>query len=173
MPAVASLAVLGLALGLLLGLAARYLRVEGNGLASEIEALLPGTQCGQCGYAGCAGAAQALAAGEAPVTVCPGGGRELVSALASRLGIEVDRTAGAGEPQFAEVREQLCIGCTRCFKACPTDAVMGAARQIHVVLREACTGCGQCVATCPTQATRLVPIPATLQSWYWPAPAPG
>jgi Na+-translocating ferredoxin:NAD+ oxidoreductase RNF subunit RnfB len=43
------------------------------------------------------------------------------------------------------VAEELCIGCCRCSKVCPTDAIVGAAKQIHNVLREACTGCSSCV----------------------------
>ena len=38
-----SLTTLGLAFGLILGLAARFFRVEGNPLVEELEALLPGS----------------------------------------------------------------------------------------------------------------------------------
>lgn len=169
--AIASLATLGLSLGLVLGYAARKLKVEGNPLVAELEAMLPGSQCGQCGFPGCAGAAQALAEGQAPVTLCPPGGRDLVAALAAKMGVEVDLAglADAG-PRVAQVEETLCIGCTRCFKVCPTDAIMGAAKHIHAVFREACTACEKCVDTCPTMAISLVPVPATLQSWYWVKP---
>ena len=55
MSAILALLLLGLTLGSLLGIAARYLKVEGNPLQAEIEALMPGSQCGQCGYPGCGG----------------------------------------------------------------------------------------------------------------------
>lgn len=169
--AIVSLTVLGTVLGLLLGLAARYLRVEGNPIIAEIEQMLPGSQCGQCGYPGCTGAAQALADGSAPVTLCPPGGVALVQALADKLGVEADLSGVEDKgPQVAEVKEEICIGCTRCFKACPTDAIMGAAQQIHVVFREACTACSKCVDVCPTEALSLQPVPVTLQSWYWNKP---
>ena len=74
-------------------------------------------------------------------------------------------------PQLALVAEEICIGCCRCIKACPTDAVVGAAKQIHNVIREACTGCGACIDRCPTEAMSLVPVPVTLQHWIWPKPA--
>lgn len=169
--AIASLSTLGLALGLLLGFAARRLKVEGNPLVAELEALLPGSQCGQCGFPGCTGAANALAEGSAPVTLCPPGGRDLVVILAAKLGVEVD-LSGVKEnvPMIAEVREDLCIGCTRCYKVCPTDAILGAAKQVHAVFREACTACGKCVDICPTEALLMTPVPATLQSWYWRKP---
>ena len=169
--AIASLASLGLILGLILGYAARRLVVEGNPLVAELEAMLPGSQCGQCGFPGCAGAAQALADGSAPVTLCPPGGRDVVVALAAKLGVEAD-LSGVKEtvPSIAEVKEEICIGCTRCYKVCPTDAIMGAAKQIHVVFREACTACGKCVDVCPTEALFMRPVPTTLQSWYWHKP---
>ncbi len=172
--AIISLTSLGVALGLLLGLAARYLKVEGNPLIAEIEQLLPGAQCGQCGFPGCSGAAQALADGSAPVTLCPPGGRAVVQALAAKLGVDADLSnVQDSVPMMAEVKEEICIGCTRCFKVCPTDAIMGAAQQIHVVFREACTACGKCEEVCPTESIKLQPIPVTLQSWYWHKPLTG
>ena len=93
--AVGSLTVMGIALGGLLGVASRYLAVEGNPIEGEIKDLLPGSQCGQCGYVGCAQAAAALAKGEAPVTLCPPGGRALAQQLAAKLGVKVDLSASA------------------------------------------------------------------------------
>ena len=52
-----------------------------------------------------------------------------------------------------------------------TDAIIGAAKQIHNVIREACTGCSSCVDVCPTEALGMMPIPVTLQHWTWPKPA--
>jgi electron transport complex protein RnfB len=88
--AVISITILGLVLGTLLGTAARYLRVEGNPLQQEIEDMLPGSQCGQCGFPGCSPAAEALANGNAEVTLCPPGGRSLALALADKLGVSAD-----------------------------------------------------------------------------------
>lgn len=169
---VGSLAAMGLTLGSVLGVASRYLAVEGNPIEAELQAMLPGSQCGQCGYVGCAQAAAALAKGEAPVTLCPPGGKATVEALAAKLGIKVDlsKVADTG-PQIAEVTEEICIGCCRCMKVCPTDAIIGAAKQIHNVIREACTGCTSCVDVCPTEALNMMPIPVTLQHWTWPKPA--
>ncbi len=169
--ALLSLTLLGLALGFGLGFAAIRLKVEGNPLVEELEAMLPGSQCGQCGFPGCTGAAQALADGSAPITLCPPGGRPLVEALAAKLGVEANFSGMEDAvPQVAEVLEDLCIGCTKCYKVCPTDAIMGAAKQIHAVFREACTACGKCVDVCPTEATRMINMPTTLQTWYWSKP---
>lgn len=169
--AVISLSGLGVFFGLVLGLAARRFRVESVGLAAELEAILPGTNCGQCGFPGCGGAASALASGEAAVTCCPPGGKALAATLAEKLGVSLDASAVAEQlPMTALVREEICIGCTKCFKACPTDAIMGAVKQIHSVIREACTGCAKCEHICPTGAIALEPVPVTLQTWVWPRP---
>lgn len=170
--AVLSLTVLGAALGVVLGIANRYLQVEGNPVVDELAALMPGSNCGQCGFPGCAGAAAAIADGSAPPTCCPPGGKALADALAARLGIAIDLSAVADEgPRIAAVAEEICIGCCRCSKVCPTDAILGAAKQIHNVLREACTGCGNCVDKCPTEALAMKPVPVALQHWVMPKPA--
>jgi electron transport complex protein RnfB len=57
----------------------------------------------------------------------------------------------------AHIREQDCIGCTKCIQACPYDAIMGAAKLMHTVLMDECTGCGDCVAPCPVDCIDLIP----------------
>ncbi len=169
--ALTSLTILGALLGLILGVAAKVFRVEGNAMVAELNEILPGSQCGQCGFPGCNGAAQALAEGRAPVTLCPPGGRAVALALAAKLGVDADMSGVEDVvPRVADVREELCIGCTRCFKVCPTDAIMGAAQQIHSVFREACTACGKCEEICPTESIRLQPVTVTLHAWYWNKP---
>lgn len=169
--AISSLTFLGLMLGLGLGIAAHMLRVEGDPLAEELEAMMPGSQCGQCGFAGCAPAAMAVASREAPVTLCPPGGKGLAERLAAKLGIEADLSAvEEQQPRVALISEEICTGCTRCFKICPTDAIIGAPRQIHTVIRDACIGCGKCVEVCPTESLRLDPVQVNLRTWHWNKP---
>lgn len=163
---------LGFAMGGMLGIASRYLAVEGNPLEEEIAELLPGSQCGQCGYPGCSPAASAIANGEADVTICPPGGKALVEALAEKLGVTVNLSdVEDKEPVIAFVHENLCVGCTKCFKRCPTDAIVGGPKQIHAVFADACTGCEKCFDVCPTECIEMRPIKPTLQTWYWPQPA--
>ena len=170
--AIISITLLGLTLGTVLGTAARYLKVEGNPLKEEIEQMLPGSQCGQCGFPGCSPAAEALAEGNAPVTLCPPGGRSLAMALADKLGVSADLSdVEDQEPKLAFIKEDLCIGCMKCFKRCPTDAILGANKQIHAVLAEACTGCEKCYDVCPTECISMRPVATKLQDWYWPKPA--
>lgn len=172
MIAVVTIAILGLIMGSLLGVAARYLAVESSPLEAEIEALMPGSQCGQCGYPGCTPAATAVAKQEAPVTLCPPGGRALAEALAEKLGVSVDLSLVEDKAaMIAFVHENLCIGCTKCFKRCPTDAIIGAPKQIHAIFSDACTGCEKCFEVCPTECIEMRSIQPTLQTWYWPKPA--
>jgi len=171
-PALLSLTTLGLLLGALLGIAARFFKIESNPLEAEIEAMFPGSQCGQCGFPGCTPAAAAVVAGTAPVTLCPPGGRTLAQALADKLGVSVDLSDMEDKaPTYAHVRESLCIGCTKCFKRCPTDAIIGGPKQIHAVFRDACTGCEKCYEVCPTACIEMRSVEPTLQTWYWPKPS--
>jgi len=171
MHAIVALMVLGLFLGFLLGMAAKRFKVESDPLVDEINAMLPGTNCGQCGFPGCPAASEALVSGEAPVSLCPPGGKALAESLAEKLGVSFDASAMEDGPaKLARVNEALCIGCVKCFRECPTDAIVGAPKQIHVVMERACTGCGKCVDVCPTMCIDMfVPAP-TLPEWRWPKP---
>jgi RnfABCDGE-type electron transport complex B subunit len=62
-------------------------------------------------------------------------------------GVEKPRTA-------ALIDESRCIGCMLCIPACPVDAIVGSAKQMHTVLTEFCTGCDLCVPPCPSTASR-------------------
>ena len=169
--AIAILTALGLGLGALLGVAARYLKVEQSPIIGTIEGMLPGSQCGQCGFPGCSPAAEALASGAAPVTLCPPGGRLLAEELAQLLNVSVDLSAVADKPMLiAHIHERLCIGCTKCMKRCPTDAIIGAKDQIHSIFEDACIGCEKCYEVCPTECIEMRPATLTIPNWYWPMP---
>jgi electron transport complex protein RnfB len=171
--AIGSLTVIGLGLGGMLGVAARLLAVEEDPLEVELQSMLPGSQCGQCGFVGCAQAAAALARGEAPPTLCPPGGRAVAEQLAKRLGVTVDLSDHVPRaPVYAQVVEELCIGCTRCLKECSVDAIVGASKLMHSVIVDVCHGCAKCAQVCPTEGIRLVEVPETLAGWHWPKPMP-
>lgn len=59
----------------------------------------------------------------------------------------------------AIIREDECIGCTKCIRACPTDAIIGAAKLMHTVVTDACTGCELCVSPCPVDCIEMKTIP--------------
>ncbi len=169
--AIAVLTVMGLVLGGVLGTAARLLAVEENPLEVELQALLPGSQCGQCGYVGCAQAAAALARGEATIALCPPGGKAVIEQLAKKLGVSADLSEHQEVvPTYATIIEDLCIGCTRCIRECTVDAILGATKQMHTIIAEDCHGCDKCPAVCPTAAIVMVPVAPSLARWHWSKP---
>jgi len=171
--AVFFLAFLSASLGFGLGYAAKFFKVEQNPIVETILEMMPGSNCGQCGHPGCAAAAQAIVDGVAPLTCCPPGGHVLAEELAETLGVTLDASSLTPKvPMLAQVNEQLCIGCARCVKKCPTDAIIGAQKQIHAVIQDACTGCEACVAICPTGCLQMHPVRTTLKTWRWDKPEP-
>jgi electron transport complex protein RnfB len=168
-----ALVALGLAFGGLLGFASVKFKVEGNPITEQINELLPQTQCGQCGFPGCKPYAEAISNGEA-INRCPPGGEDTIHALANLLDVEALPLDAVEEktPSYAYIREDECIGCTKCIQACPMDAILGAAKHMHTVIRSECTGCDLCVEPCPVDCIELRPIETTVQNWAWELPDP-
>ncbi|MCP5131743.1 MAG: electron transport complex subunit RsxB [Pseudomonadales bacterium] len=173
--ALLALVSLGAVFGAVLGFAAVRFKTEGNPIAEQINDLLPQTQCGQCGYPGCRPYAEAIAGGEA-INKCPPGGEAGIQALADLLDVEViplDEEHGEEKVKaVAFIREDECIGCTKCIQACPVDAILGAAKQMHTVIASECTGCDLCLEPCPVDCIDMIPQQESLQTWHWPLPDP-
>ncbi|MGA8149198.1 MAG: electron transport complex subunit RsxB [Gallionellaceae bacterium] len=164
---------IAIVLGAVLGFSAIKFKVEGNPLVEKIDAILPQTQCGQCGYPGCKPYATAIAAGEADINKCPPGGEEGIRKLADLLGVEVKPFGDGVAPKpkaVAFIDENICIGCTLCMQACPVDAIVGAAKQMHTIVISECTGCELCIAPCPVDCISMEPLPQGIQSWKWQYP---
>jgi len=173
-------AVLIMALGaLILGAAIGYVairfKVEGDPMVEKINALLPQTQCGQCGYPGCKPYAEAINRDEAEINLCPPGGDEGARRLAELLGREYkplsEECQTETKASVALIDEANCIGCTLCIQACPVDAILGAAKQMHTVIAPFCTGCELCLPPCPVDCIIMKPHPQTPDNWEWPRPA--
>ena len=165
-----AIVLLALMFGLILGYAAIRFRVEGDPLVEQINEILPQTQCGQCGYPGCKPYAEAIANGD-EINKCPPGGEATIQKLADLMGVAakpLDDAHGESDvKKVAYIREDECIGCTKCIQACPVDAIVGATRQMHTVIIDECTGCDLCVAPCPVDCIDMLPIKTTDKNWRW------
>ncbi|RUO19305.1 electron transport complex subunit RsxB [Aliidiomarina iranensis] len=165
-----ALSAIALAAGLILGFAAIRFRVESDPIVEQIDGLLPQTQCGQCGYPGCRPYAEAIANGD-ELNKCPPGGQATIDQLADLLGREakpLDEAHGEeAQKTVAVIREDECIGCTKCIQACPVDAILGAAKQMHTVIADECTGCDLCVEPCPVDCIDMVPVATKPERWKW------
>jgi len=144
---------------------------------NAIDQWLPQTQCTQCSYPRCYDYAVAIAEGQADINQCPPGGEITIQGLASLMG----KAAKPLNPVFGEhktkhvavIDESICIGCVMCIKACPTDAIVGAAKVMHTVIERDCTGCELCIEPCPVDCIDLIAQEQTSEAnWRWPDYSP-
>ena len=130
---------------------------------------LPQTQCTRCGYPDCAAYAQAVAHHSVPINQCPPGGEEGVrrlSLITGRPFIPLNTEHGVEGPRFlAWIDEEVCIGCTLCIDACPTDAILGTNKKMHTVIEKYCSGCELCIPVCPVDCILLENKTPTLTGW--------
>lgn len=151
------LSCLGLLLALLLYLVAQKFKVEEDPRIDEIEAVLPGANCGGCGRAGCRDfASSAVAAPNLDNHFCPVGGNAVMEKVAAILGYEVVKKA----PQVAVLR---CNGtCAARPKVNVYDGVKSCRAEASLYGGETlcsfgCLGQGDCVAACNFGALSMDP----------------
>ena len=145
-------------------------------LIQLIDATLPQTQCGLCGHpAGCLPYATAIVQG-ASADGCVPGGQPVADQLAKILQRDPLPVKPSQWPIMADgrpqrmkaiIREDECIGCTKCISACPVDAIMGSGKVMHSIFTDLCTGCELCIPPCPVDCIDLIidpsPIPTEQQ----------
>ena len=134
-------------------------------LIQNIDALLPQTQCGLCGHRdGCLPYAKSIAEGE-EANKCVPGGQPVADALAALLkrpqllaeeSVWPIQSDGRPQRMKAVIREDECIGCTKCISACPVDAIIGSGKLMHSILTDLCTGCELCIPPCPVDCIDLI-----------------
>ena len=134
-------------------------------LIQHIDALLPQTQCGLCGHRdGCLPYAKSIVEGE-DANKCVPGGQPVADALAELLtrpkltaepSVWDIQSDGRPQRMKAVIREDECIGCTKCISACPVDAIIGSGKLMHTVLTDLCTGCELCIPPCPVDCIDLI-----------------
>ena len=170
--ALAALVGMAIVFGGLLGFAAVRFEVEGNALRSN-QQYSPADTVWTVWLSRLRPYAEAIADGDS-INKCPPGGEDTIQALANLLDVEpepLDAEHGVeAEPTVAYIREDECIGCTKCIQACPVDAILGAAKQMHTVIIDECTGCDLCVEPCPVDCIDMIPRKGGIQHWYWPLP---
>ena len=146
-------------------------------LANRLEDILPQTQCTKCSYPDCRAYAEAMATGEALPNRCPPGGVEGIQRLSAvlapifpqdafELHPQIDSECGVERPRpVAFIDPKTCIGCTLCIQACPVDAIVGASKQMHVVLSDWCTGCDLCIPPCPVDCITMIDVTNEKTGW--------
>ena len=149
-------AVIGLICAGLLVFASKVFHVAVDERVTQVRECLPGANCGGCGFAGCDDYASNLVADESlPCTKCSPGGAAVAAQIAEILG----RSAGAAEPQVAQVMcngtcgaskkvlewqgLQSCKGAKGWFSS-PNACMYG------------CIGLGDCVNACQFDAIGVV-----------------
>lgn len=131
-------------------------------LITTVNQVLPQTQCRDCGYDGCLPYATAIVNNECDINQCLPGGDETIIQLANLTGKKIKplykESAKSHINQLAIIDEETCIGCVKCIRACPVDAIIGAPKQMHSVINQYCTGCELCIAPCPVDCIEMVSV---------------
>ncbi|MGE6795235.1 RnfABCDGE type electron transport complex subunit B [Psychrobacter immobilis] len=140
---------------------------------ARIDACLPQTQCGLCEHPdGCLPYATAIVVDNEPYNKCVPGGQPVTDAIAQIVNPAsatttlraapsqwpIDATSTRPTEVRAVIREDDCIGCTKCIPACPVDAIVGTGKHMHTIFTDLCTGCELCIAPCPVDCIDLVTI---------------
>lgn len=156
---------------------------------ARIDACLPQTQCGLCAHPdGCLPYAAAIVIDGEPYNKCVPGGQPVSDAIAHIVKKDIGKL-DASVPDYpnipliaapskwsidsiterprevrAVIREDDCIGCTKCIPACPVDAIVGTGKHMHTIFTDLCTGCELCIAPCPVDCIDLVTIERPLST---------
>lgn len=152
-----TLGVIGCLAAVILFFVAQKFKVYEDPRIDEVEAVLPGANCGGCGFPGCRGFAEGCVKAETmDGLLCPVGGAPTMAKVADILG----RTVAAADPMVAVVR---CNG--TCANRPRNNRYDGASScQIVANLYGGETGCsfgclgyGDCVAACQFGAIKINP----------------
>ena len=185
--AVGAMIALGLLLATALAVANRSLYVFIDPRISQVEGMLPGSNCGACGQPGCQAFAEEVALGNVSPGNCTPSSEENTEAIAELLGVDVGgeekrvaRLACAGGTNVARQRARYeglqtcraadlvagggkgcawgCLGLDDCMRVCIFDAIVMDAALLPLVDEVLCTACGDCVDVCPKHLFSLQPI---------------
>lgn len=154
---IVSLSVLGLILAVVLYFVAQKFKVEEDPRIDEVEAIMPGANCGGCGFAGCrAFAENAVKSPNLDGLFCPVGGNATMKKVADKLGFTIEEQA----PKVAVVR---CYGTcdnretTNIYDGSSSCKVKAGLYAGDTGCKYGCLGCGDCVAVCNFGAISMNP----------------
>lgn len=141
----------------LLYLVSQRFKVHEDPRIDEVEAALPGANCGGCGQPGCRGFADAFVkATDISTFYCPVGGNEVMEKVAAIVGQAVEKKA----PQVAVVR---CAGSPK-HRAEQVSYGGASSCRVSAALFEGASGCaygclgfGDCTSVCNFGAIRINP----------------
>lgn len=146
---------IGIVAAVLLYAVASRFRVDEDPRIDQIEALLPGANCGGCGMSGCRAFATAcVKADSLSGFACPGGGASVMK----RIGDIVGLAAPVDKPKIAVVK---CNGTCEArprrvrFDGAWSCAVAQSVGAGEGVCPDGCLGCGDCVEECPYGALHM------------------
>jgi Na+-translocating ferredoxin:NAD+ oxidoreductase subunit B len=153
-----SLSIIGAVAAVILYFIAQKFKVHEDPRIDDIEAVLPGANCGGCSVPGCRAFAEALVkADDISTLYCPVGGNDTMALVAKILGKEVT----AKEPLVAVVR---CSGSpehrpkTNVYDGAPSCAVEHSLYTGDTGCPYGCLGHGDCVVVCKFDAIYMNPI---------------
>ena len=152
------LSIIGLVSATLLYVISRKFHVEEDPRIDEIEAVLPGANCGGCGFAGCRNFAEQCAkATSLDNLLCPVGGNAVMQKIAPIVGMEAVEQA----PRSAVVR---CNGScenrpqTSHYEGAHSCAVEAALYSGESNCNYGCLGEGDCAAACDFGGITMDPV---------------
>ncbi|MGN0190371.1 MAG: Fe-S cluster domain-containing protein [Candidatus Cryptobacteroides sp.] len=152
---IAVITLLGLVLAVSIFLVAKKFTVKEDPRIDQVEAVMPGANCGGCGFAGCRAFATAcVGADNLDKTFCPVGGNETMKKVADILGMAVQEKA----PMVAVVR---CNGScanrpeTSSYDGAKSCRVKASLYAGDTACRYGCLGCGDCVKACAFGAIKM------------------
>ena len=152
-----SLGGIGAISAIILYFVAQKFKVYEDPRNGQVEAVLPGANCGGCGYPGCGGfAAACVKADSLDGMLCPVGGAPVMAKIATILGMEV----GEVTPKVAVVR---CNGTcanrkkTSHYDGASTCAIEAALYSGETGCSYGCLGNGDCENACSFGAIHINP----------------
>lgn len=156
---------LGLIFGLVLAAASKVFYVETDPRLDQLNACLPGANCGGCGYAGCGGYAEAVLNGEAPIGKCASGGNECAQAMAAIMGVQAEEVTRkvalvrcSGEKRYDKSGNLVAGAKIKAeyegFQDCIAASKIGGNGPLSC--KFGCLGFGTCVKACKYDAISIV-----------------